>query len=96
MMRNDKGSPPGEAKRQRDGGDVPTGLLLALAALPDSASTDNVRKKRRYWYDAEVALESARRRWSVPLFDQCPPADAACDEGEYQGNVILAKPRRIN
>lgn len=47
-----------EARRQRDGGDVPTGLLLALAA-----STDSVLKTRPYWSKAEVALEGARRRF---------------------------------
>ena len=52
-----------EARRQRDGGDVPAGLLLAISALPDLNSTDSALRNRPYWYEAEVALEGARRRW---------------------------------
>jgi hypothetical protein len=52
-----------EAARQRDGGDIATGLLLAVAALPDKHSVDATIGERPYWYRAEVSLEGARRRW---------------------------------
>jgi WD40 repeat protein len=38
-----------------------TGLLLALEALPDAASDDEIKRMRPYWPPAEVALESGRR-----------------------------------
>ena len=38
-----------------------TGLLLALEALPDATSEDEIKRTRPYWGPAEVALESARR-----------------------------------
>jgi WD40 repeat protein len=41
--------------------DPGTGVLLALEALPDSKSNDDVAKSRPYWAPAEVSLERARR-----------------------------------
>ena len=41
--------------------DPGTGLLLALEALRDTSSDDEITRGRPYWTQAEVSLESARR-----------------------------------
>jgi Tol biopolymer transport system component len=56
-----------EARQERDSGDTASGLLLAMAALPDQHSPQSAQRNRPYLYDAEVALEGARRLWR-PFF----------------------------
>ena len=49
------------ALQETNGGDVVTGMLLSLEALPDAKSSDEAHRDRPYWPGAEVSLDSARR-----------------------------------
>ncbi len=52
----------GLAQQQLNDGDVGTGLLLALEALPDHQSTEANVRNRPYWSIAEQTLDAAMRR----------------------------------
>ena len=50
------------AKREAEGGQATDGMLIALAALPDQKSDDEIIRVRPFWAAAEAALEGSRRR----------------------------------